>query len=138
MKSKREHRLGRAFWLCAGSTAVFVLGISTGARAGDKPAKAEKPARKSNVPKKMLEALEEKNGKPLTDEQKDQVVAAIKTQSDAKKAADDNFNAEVGKIFGWTADDTKEALKPKPKPATPPAAAPATAPATDAAKPAAP
>jgi hypothetical protein len=137
MKSKREHRLGRAFWLCAGSTAVFVLGISTGAHAGDKPAKtekAEKPARKSNVPKKMLEALEEKNGKPLTDEQKDQVVAAIKTQSDAKKAADDNFNAEVGKIFGWTADDTKEALKPKPKPATPPAAAPA----TDAAKPATP
>lgn len=69
---------------------------------------------KKGLPAKVQEKIEAAMGKPLTDDQKKDLVAATKTQKDAVKDAQDKYDAEVVRITGLTLDQV-HALKPTRK-----------------------
>ena len=112
---------------------TFSLGLAGGANA----AKEAKP-RTPMVERRLATGLEAKIGKPLTDDQKTQIIAAqtshqdaVKAAQEATKAANAKYIADVAKASGLTEDDVKAIINPpRVKPADKPAPAPAAAPAT--------
>lgn len=129
MKTKNRFQVRPAFWLCAASIGVFALGITGGAHAqGGTPKTKTEKVRKRGMPKKLREALETKLGKPLTDDQVNQIMEATKAREDAIKAARDKYDADMAKITGLTVDDL-HALAPQGRAKKEEAPAAATAPA---------
>ena len=76
---------------------------------------------KRGLPAKVQEKIETAMGKPLTDDQKKDLIAASKTQRDAVKDAQDKYDAEVVRVTGLTLDQV-HALKPTRKKPDAPAA----------------
>ena len=132
MKQIKTPSFSPSFWLCLGGIAAFSLGIAGGANA----AKEAKP-RAPQVEKRLATGLETKLGKPLTDEQTTQVLAAqtahqdaVKAAQEATKAANEKYVADIAKATGLTEDDVKAIVNPpRMKPAEKKEAAPAAAPA---------
>ena len=112
---------------------TFSLGLAGGANA----AKEAKP-RTPMVERRLATGLEAKIGKPLTDDQKTQIIAAqtahqdaVKAAQEATKAANEKYIVDVAKASGLTEEDIKAIINPpRVKPADKPAPAPAAAPAT--------
>jgi len=108
---------------------VMAAGTSTGAaKVGEKapPPKAprgEKPmppeGMRPPAPPPLIEAIEAKLGKPLTDEQKTQIGEAAKAQHEATQPSRDAFLAKVAEIVGVPVEKLKSLL-PKHGPPPPP------------------
>ena len=132
MKQIKTPSFAPSFWLCAAGVTAFSLGIAGGANAAKDP----KP-RPVKVEKRLASGLETKLGKPLTDDQTTQIIAAqtshqdaLKAAQEATKAANDKYIADIAKATGLTEDDVKAIINPpRVKPADKTAA---TAPATTA------
>ena len=68
--------------------------------------------------KKQIDGIEAKLGKPLTDDQKDQIRTASEAKNDAIKAANDKWLADLSTATGISADDLKDILNPPRAPKT--------------------
>lgn len=90
-----------------------------------------------NLTPRMVKAIEDQTGKPLTPEVKDQLTTALRAREAAVKAANETFYAAMAQATGLTADQAKAIDKPgsKAKPKTADAAMTPAIPATGDAKP---
>ncbi len=70
-----------------------------------KKGKGAKRAGAKGLPKRMLMKVEEKMGKPLTEDQKTRLGAAYKSRMEANKVATDAFNKEAAAITGLSVED---------------------------------
>jgi len=103
-------------WMLGPAALVLALGVAGGASAkvSDKApvrlAAAEKPA-KVATPRKMtakqIADIEQLSGKPLTDDQKQQLAEANTEKNAAIKAANDKFHEQKAKILGMTDAELK-------------------------------
>jgi hypothetical protein len=116
-------------WIVGPAALTLALGVTQIVRADDaKPAKATTGARRAARAarpkvdpaeaaakreaaaaeartKKEAAALEELTGKPLTDDQKAQLLQAVTEQNKAQKTINEQFQASRAKIVGMTAED---------------------------------
>lgn len=70
-----------------------------------KKTRGSKRAGNKGLPKRMVAKLEEKTGKPLTDDQKARLGAAYKARTAAVKAAQEKFNQDAATITGLSLED---------------------------------
>jgi hypothetical protein len=105
-------------WMFGPAALVLALGVTGGIAAKGNAAKtpvrlaaAEKPAKAPKAPKPptlnpaTVSFLERLIGKPLTDDQKQQLLAAQEEQKAAIKAANDKFHEQQAKTLGMTDAD---------------------------------
>ena len=90
-----------------------------------------------NLTPRVIKAIEDQTGKPLTPEVKDQLTTALHAREAAVKAANETYYAAMAQATGLTVDQAKAIDKPtgKAKLKTADAAMAPAAPATPAAKP---
>ncbi len=88
-----------------------------------------------NLPPRMVKAIEDQTGKPLTPEVKDQLTTALHTREAAVKAANDTFYAAMAQATGLTVDQAREINKPGAKAKTTDGAMKPATPATGDAQP---
>ena len=80
-----------------------------------KTGKAGKRAGKKqgrNLTPRMVKAIEDQTGKPLTPEVKDQLTTALRAREAAVQAANDTYYAAMAQATGLTADQAKAIDKP--------------------------
>jgi hypothetical protein len=73
-------------------------------------------------PRRVVPALEQALGKPLTDDQRKDVVEAAKTMHEAVRAAHEAFIAKLAEVTKLSVDQIREVLPPPPLPPPPPPA----------------
>ena len=105
--------------LFVSATLFSALGFSAVSPVSAQPAAAKagrkgKGVKRGGLPKRMMEKLEEKMGKPLTDDQKERLATAHKARLAANKAAQDKFNIEGAAITGLSVEDMKALNKRGP------------------------
>lgn len=106
-------------FVCASLFTTLGFGAlsSASAQPAPNPATAGKKARGGKraggkgLPKRMMLKIEEKMGKPLTDEQKTRLGAAAKIRAAAVKEAQEKFNQEASTITGLSVEDLKSLNK---------------------------
>lgn len=140
-----KNPLSRAPRLLASGVVLCALGLAqvapaqpeaptakTGKKAGQQ---AKQPKmRGKNLTPRMVKAIEDQTGKPLTPELKTQLTTALRTRAAAIEAANASYYAELAQATGLTIEQAKEIDKPTAKAK----AANATMPATPDGKPATP
>lgn len=112
--------------LLPASAQTTTTSTTTAATTGKKT-KGGKRAGNKGLPKRMVAKLEEKTGKPLTDDQKARLGAAYKARTAAVRAAQEKFNQDAATITGLSLEDI-QGLNKRGKTAKG-AMAPSTAPA---------
>ncbi|PQV65512.1 hypothetical protein B1R32_101254 [Abditibacterium utsteinense] len=133
MKNRRLIPLFASASLCAALSFSALSPVSAQpAPTTPKVAKAGKKARggkrRAGLPKRMMAKIEEKMGKPLTDDQKTRLGAAYKARMASVKAAQEKFNQEASTITGLSSEEMKslnQRGKMAPGQAVPGAMAPA-------------
>src|SRR3712207_6747929 len=115
MKLTSRSVLRPSFWVCAASLGVLSIGLvdTSFAQPGTGKKNRMDRGRAKRIPKKMTEALETKLGKPLTPEQKEQILTAMQARDEATKAARDKFTADLVKATGLTTEDAEAIATPQ-------------------------
>lgn len=100
----------------------------TGKKAGQQAKQQKMPkTRGKNLTPRMVKAIEDQTGKPLTPELKTQLTTALRTRAAAIEAANDSYYAELAQATGLSIEQAREIDKPAAKAKTANVAMPATA-----------
>lgn len=94
-------------WLMGAAMVSFALGSAGATLAGDKAprTKAPRAPKPPTLDKREVTLLEGVAGKPLTDEQKTQLLQAQETRNAAAKAAADTYMAAKAQVMGMTVEE---------------------------------
>lgn len=104
-----------AFALCAFSLSVGDVKAQPAENATMNPANKAPRAKKAMIGRKILKGIEEKTGKTLSPEVREQMVEVAKTRAAAVKAADDKMIADLAKLSGLTVEEIAAIVKPAKK-----------------------